>query len=148
MTSCFLDLNVWLALSISEHRHSAEAWRWVGLLPDDTRLIFCRYTQLGVIRMLMTPAVMGNTLLSMRKAWATYDRWLRDPRVEFHPEPKGIEASFRRMVSPFSEKPASKWVGDCYLLAFAYESEAVLVTYDAALQRLASDVGCPVLRPE
>ena len=32
---------------------------------------------------------------------------------------------------------ASKWIGDCYLLAFAKESGARLVTFDKALASLA-----------
>jgi hypothetical protein len=49
MTSFFPDLNVWLALSVAGHSHSADAWQWANLLPRETRLIFCRYTQIGLL---------------------------------------------------------------------------------------------------
>ena len=38
MTSFFPDLNVWLALSVAGHSHSAEAWKWLSLVPAETRL--------------------------------------------------------------------------------------------------------------
>jgi hypothetical protein len=45
MTSFFPDLNVWLALSVAGHSHSADAWKWANLLPPESKLIFCRYTK-------------------------------------------------------------------------------------------------------
>lgn len=76
---------------------------------------------------------MGEQTLTLRKAWNLYDRWLEDPRVEFYPEPRGIDAVFRETTEPFAGKQASKWIGDCYLLAFAKQSQATLVTFDSAL---------------
>ena len=62
---------------------------------------------------------------------------LDDPRVEFYPEPRSVDIAFRRATSPFSDQAASKWIGDCYLLAFAHETGAALVTFDQALHKLA-----------
>jgi hypothetical protein len=76
---------------------------------------------------------MGNEALTLRKAWAVYDRWLQDPRVEFYPGPRNMEAKLRESTEPFATKAASKWVGDCWLLAFAEATEARLVTLDQAL---------------
>jgi len=137
MTSFFPDLNVWLALSVGGHRHNAEAWRWLNSLPSGARLIFSRYTHVGLLRLLTNQAAMGEQTLTLRKAWGVYDRWLNDPRVEFYPEPRGLEAGFREATAPFAGKAASKWVGDCYLLAYAKYSHAALVTFDRALYDLA-----------
>jgi hypothetical protein len=52
MTSFFLDLNVWLALSFNGHTHSSAAWGWLKELPNDTALLFSRYTHLGLLRLL------------------------------------------------------------------------------------------------
>ena len=60
-----------------------------------------------------------------------------DPRVEFYPEPRGLDAGFRAATAPFAGKPASKWVGDCYLLAYAKETGCTLITFDRALYNLA-----------
>ncbi len=147
MTSFFPDLNVWLALSVASHRHSAEAWHWLSLLPREARLIFSRYTQVGLLRLLTNQSAMGEQTLTLRKAWGVYDRWLDDPRVEFYPEPRGLEAGFREATAPFGSRPASKWVGDCYLLAFARHSQATLATFDKALHDLAEKQSCSVVIP-
>jgi uncharacterized protein len=146
MTLLFIDLNVWLALSDVGNSHHATAWAWLNRLPDDARLILCRYTQLGLLRLLTNTTVMGGATLTLRQAWAVYDRWLEDPRVEFYPEPRNLEAEFRRATQPFAAKHASKWVGDCWLLAFAQGAKAQLVTFDRALHAFAHKQGnSPIL---
>ena len=90
---------------------------------------------------------MGEQTLTLRKAWGVYDGWLNDPRVEFYPEPRGLDAGFREAMAPFAAKPASKWVGDCYLLAYAKHSHAALVTFDRALYDLAARESCPAVIP-
>jgi toxin-antitoxin system PIN domain toxin len=137
MTSFFPDLNVWLALSVAGHPHNREAWIWLDMLPGRSRLIFSWYTQLGLLRLLTNQAVMGEQTLTLGKAWAVYDRWLKDPRVTFYPEPRHLDQAFREATAPFAGKAATKWVGDCYLLAWAVKSEAALVTFDRALYQLA-----------
>ncbi len=147
MISFFPDLNVWLALSVAGHAHDADAWRWMNLLSRDTKLVFSRYTQIGLLRLLTNQSVMGEQTLTLRKAWTVYDRWLEDPRVEFYPEPRGIDAVFRQTTEPFQTKQASKWVGDCYLLAYAKQSQAVLVTFDTGLHATARKQGHSAVIP-
>jgi toxin-antitoxin system PIN domain toxin len=147
MTSFFPDLNVWLALSVAGHSHSAEAWNWLSLVPRETRLIFSRYTQVGLLRLLTNQAAMGEQTLTLQRAWVVYERWLADPRVGLHPEPRGLDAAFRKATAPFAALPASKWVGDCYLLAYATESGAALVTFDRALLDLARKHGYAAVAP-
>jgi uncharacterized protein len=133
----FPDLNIWLALSDGGHPHHANASDWLNRCPDDARLIFSRFTHLGLLRLLTNDAVMGDKTLTLGEAWAVYDRWLQDPRVEFYPEPRNAESAFRYATEPFAAKPATKWVGDCWLLAYAEASQARLVTFDRALQKFA-----------
>src|SRR5436309_2362607 len=121
MTSFFPDLNVWLGLSVAGHRHSAEAWRW--------------------LRILTNQSVMGDQTLTLQKAWAVYDRGLRDERVDFFPEPGGIDSAFRQATAPLATEAATKSVGDCYLLAYAIRTGANLVTFDKALARLSHKQG-------
>ena len=147
MTSFFPDLNVWLALSVGGHRHNAEAWNWLNLLPREARLIFSRYTHVGLLRLLTNQSAMGEQTLTLRKAWGVYDRWLSDPRVEFYPEPRGLDTGFREATAPFAGKAASKRVGDCYLLAYARQSHATLVTFDKALFDLARKEGYSAVIP-
>ena len=147
----FPDLNAWLALSValfvSNHSHIAPAWNWLDRLGDDTRFIFPRYTQVGWLRLLTNVAVMGDQRLILGKAWGVYDRWLEDPRVEFYPEPREADSAYRKATELFAAKPASKWVGDYWLLAFATGSRASLVTFDHALIEYARKNGLAAVVP-
>jgi toxin-antitoxin system PIN domain toxin len=147
MTLFFPDLNVWLALSDPDHSHSVAAWKWLNIRPENRKLIFSRYTQIGLLRLLTNSSVMGEQTQTIRKAWAVYDRWLEDPRVEFYPEPRNLDVAFRESTQPFAAQPASKAVGDCFLLAYAKEVQATLVTFDRALQEFARKQNFPAIIP-
>lgn len=60
MTLFFPDLNVWLALAVEGHVHNTAASRWQRSMPGDSRLIFSRYTQIGLLRLLTNSAMMGK----------------------------------------------------------------------------------------
>lgn len=147
MTLFFPDLNVWLALSVAGHQHSRSAWDWMKDLQPDTKLVFSRYTQIGLLRLLSNRSVMGEQTLSLQQAWNVYDRWLKDPRVEFYPEPQGAEALFRQITKPHASKTASNAVGDCWLLASAAGIRATLATFDRALSELARKQGYRAIIP-
>jgi toxin-antitoxin system PIN domain toxin len=147
MISFFPDLNVWLALSDAGNFHYSKAWSWFNLLPTDARLLFSRYTQLGLLRLLTNRSVMGEQMLVLKDAWAVYDHWLEDSRVEFYPEPSGLDTALREATVPFAGKSAPKWIGDCYLLAYAKRSRATLVTFDRALHDLARKQHCTTVEP-
>lgn len=67
MTLFFPDINVWLALSDRGHVHSPIAWRWLRALPPDPQLVFSRYTQVGLLRLLGTPARHGRACPNARR---------------------------------------------------------------------------------
>src|SRR5437867_2517336 len=102
----FPDVNVWVALTYQAHVHHNAARGWLGSLRAEARLFFCRATQLSLLRLLTTEAVMGDEVMSQALAWETYDRWFEDDRVAFLAEPPAIEQTFRAM-SRF-ERPAAK----------------------------------------
>jgi uncharacterized protein len=133
MTLFFPDVNVWLALSIVDHTHTKAAWRWLDSVPGEDRLLFSRYTQLGLLRLLTSPAVTGKHPFTLREAWRAYDQWIGDSRVEFYPEPRNADSMFRATMEPFETQASSKAVGDCWVLAFAAGTGATLVTFDRAL---------------
>jgi len=147
MISYFPDLNVWLALTVGPHERHSEAASWLDSVTGTACVGFSRYTQIGLIRLLTNTAVMGAGVLTLGKAWTVYERWLEDPRVEFYPEPGGLDGAFRDAATPFFGKPASKAVGDCYLLAYAKQSDAALVTFDKALFELARKHACAAVLP-
>lgn len=147
MTLYFLDVNVWVALAVASHLHGKDAWRWLKLVPNEDRLVMTRFAQIGILRLLTSPSVMGDQILTLRKAWDAYDRLIRDPRVEFYPEPRCIEVVFRRITEMFGTQSASKAVGDCWLLAHAVELTATMVTFDRGLIDLARRLGQPAILP-
>lgn len=131
-SSLFPDINVWVALTYEGHAHHAAAVTWFTTLHQDSSLIFCRFTQLGLLRLLTTGAVMGDEVMTQPAAWAAYDRWRGDERVDFIDEPPGLESRFRTMTH--SRLAAPKDWADSYLAAFAATSQLTLVTFDRALR--------------
>ena len=80
---------------------------------------------------------MGPETMTLQQAWKVYDFWMDDPRIDMHPDPRGLEDVFRDTTQPFALRSASKWVGDCYLLAYADACGATMVTFDKGLLELA-----------
>lgn len=129
--SVFPDVNVWLALSSRDHQHFSAAWNWYSAQPDQAVLIFCRFTQLGYLRLLTTQSVMGQGTLTQAQAWEAYDRWREDAGAEFAEEPVELESIFRSFTG--AQKASPKEWADSYLAAFSAASEITLVTFDRAL---------------
>jgi toxin-antitoxin system PIN domain toxin len=140
-TSSFLfpDINVWLALSYQRHIHYPSARGWFEQLAGHSRVCFCRFTQLGLLRLLTTGAVMGeDEVLSQSEAWSVYDRWIEDDRVLYVEESSALEARFRALTQ--NERPAPKDWGDSFLFAFAETADLRLVTFDQALGQKGANV--------
>lgn len=131
ISSVFPDLNVWIALSSARHSHHAQAVQWLRSL-EDVRLVFCRYTQLGFLRLLTTPAVMEREVLTQAQAWREYDAWVRTGLTVFLEEPDNLEESFRSFTTQSRSSP-KEWA-DAYLAAFSVASGIRVVTFDRALK--------------
>ena len=128
----FPDINVWVALTHAGHVHHDVASDWFASLESDVRFHFCRFTQLGFLRLLTAEAVMGEDVMKQPEAWAVYDRWIEDDRVGFLEEPPGIERRFRALTRLKSASPKT-WA-DAYLAAFADTSQLTIVTFDRAFR--------------
>lgn len=127
------DLNVWLALTVEKHAHSPEAWGWFASLSSNARVVFCRQTQMGLLRLLTKKAVMGQEVLTVDGALGAYERWLEDPRVSFAGESPECGEAFQSALRSKSSDPESNWIADAYLFAFAASHGARLVTFDRTL---------------
>jgi predicted nucleic acid-binding protein len=112
--------------------HSDTAWTWFSRQEGD-RFLFCRFTQLGLLRLLATSAVMGKDLRTIGEAWNVYDRWLEDSRVGIRQEPFELDMAFRAATHSVSRLSSPKALGDCYLLAVSQVTDATLVTFDRGL---------------
>jgi toxin-antitoxin system PIN domain toxin len=133
----FLDANVWLALLWSRHIHSEKANEWFERSSEE-KFFFCRITQITVLRLLTTAAVMGNDVKRMHQAWELWDKVCADDRIEFLSEPEAIELEFRRLSALRSSSP-KVWV-DIYLSAFASAAGLKLITFDRALRSRGAEV--------
>ena len=127
----FLDANVWLALLWDRHIHATKARSWFESCRDE-QFLFCRFTQLTVLRLLTTEPVMGRDVRSMLGAWEIWDQLRYDDRIAVLPEPEGIESRLRIHSRLRSASP--KVWADAYLLAFASAAGLRLVTFDRALK--------------
>lgn len=136
MKSYFPDVNVWIALAYEGHKHHLSATTWFGRLNGDA-VYFCRFTQLGLLRLLTHPSVMREDVRSQAEAWRAYDSFLQDERISFHAEadPDQIESAFRGLTSR-GRSFSQQWP-DAYLAAFARIAELTLVTFDRGVSKLA-----------
>jgi uncharacterized protein len=133
----FLDANVWLALLWSRHVHSERARLWFEQAGEE-QFLFCRFTQLTVLRLLTTDQIMGKDTKTLSEAWDLWGRVWADTRIVFLPEPDDIEKEFRSR-SRLSSRSPKVWA-DAYLLAFAAVAGLKLVTFDRALKSHGVDV--------
>ncbi len=129
----FPDINVWIALTFSGHVHHSSARTWLDSLPETAELIFCRFTQLGFLRLLTTSSVMGGEVRTQIEAWDIYEQWLTEGHASFAEEPPSTERLFRSMS--LSRQAAPKDWADSYLSAFVQAAGFRLVTFDQALGR-------------
>jgi len=130
MSLAFPDVNVWVVLAI-KHVHQKVALDWWQR--ERGGIAFCRLTQMGLLRLLTTSAVMDGKPFTMKQAWDAHDAFAGDERVEFVPEPPAIERAFRGLSSSAHASP--KLWADAYLTAFASECGGSIVTFDRSLAR-------------
>jgi hypothetical protein len=136
----FLDTNVWLALVWGRHSHAEVARDWFDR-SEDEHFFFCRFTQLALLRLLTTKAVMGQDVRTMPAAWEIYDRCCADERIAFLPEPESLDPRLRSFAK--SPEASPKLWADAYLAAFASVAGLRLVTFDKAFR--SKPVECLVL---
>jgi toxin-antitoxin system PIN domain toxin len=131
MKSWLPDINVWVALNDDRHTHHPTANDWYLAVPENALIVFCRQTQLGLFRVLSTPAVMGDEALTLRACWQIFDRWAGTGQVRWATEPAELEQALRTRTKANSISPKT-WT-DAYLAAFAETAGLTLVTFDKAL---------------
>ena len=80
---------------------------------------------------------MGSDVLSSREAWRVYRTILSDERIQFAPEPFGLEQEWRKVT--MRDRPEPKIWTDGYLIAFARAAGMRLVTLDRAVLSIATE---------
>jgi uncharacterized protein len=124
--------------------HSDAAWAWFSRDEHDS-FFFCRFTQLGLLRLLATSAIMGKDVRTIGEAWMVYDRWLGDSRIGIRQESFELDAAFRTATRSVSRLSSPKALGDCYLLAVSEITSATLVTFDRGLASACRKARQPVM---
>ena len=124
-----LDVGVWLAAVWGRHMHHRATADWINGQTAD--LLFCRVTQMGLLRLLSNPAIMGEDAIDRSAAWRVFDQLWADERVLWADEPDDLDAVWRA-ISARDDKSHKLWTDD-YLAAFAQTSGATLATLDGKL---------------
>jgi toxin-antitoxin system PIN domain toxin len=138
-----VDVGVWLAAVWGRHIHHPVTADWFGKEADD--ILFCRVTQMGLLRLLSNPAIMGDDAVDRSQAWRTFDQLRADERVLWADEPAELDAVWRA-ISARDDKSHKLWTDD-YLAAFAQASEATLVTLDRKMTGRYPSVRVELLLP-
>ena len=126
------DVNVWVALTIGEHIHHASAAAWLNNCGEDV-ILFCRVTQMGLLRLLTNSRVMAGGALTPLAAWRIVDSYLADGRFGMSAEPAKLEEDWRALSKRPSGGP-NFWT-DAYLAAFVAGAGHTLVTFDKDFRR-------------
>ena len=126
-----LDIGVWLAAIWSGHIHHPPVVEWFDERTDDLQL--CRVTQMGLLRLLSNPAVMGTDAVTRARAWRIIDQLRADDRVRWAGEPIQLEQTWRA-ISARDDNSHKLWTDD-YLAAFAQTAGMTLVTLDKSFER-------------
>jgi toxin-antitoxin system PIN domain toxin len=132
MKPCLVDVNVWIALLVAWHVHHSSAHQWFAALKAQEAGM-CRLVQLAIIRLLGNRSLMGSDVQSASHAWHKLAELAEDERIQFVPEPSGIDTAMPALLQ--YPVPTGKLVGDAYLAAFAISSSRKIVTMDRGFQQ-------------
>lgn len=125
------DVNVWLALAAEEHQHHAQARAYWNDAAAG-RLLFCRITMLGLVRLLVQPKIMGDGVLDLRSAMRVYQGFAQTACVGWLEEPRGCS---ERLAAMLATNPPAHLLTDAYLAAMAVSAQARLVSFDKNFKR-------------
>jgi toxin-antitoxin system PIN domain toxin len=134
MKPCLADVNFLLPLLVRSHVHHAPALDWWSRQPPG-RIGLCRIVQLGLVRLLSNQRVMQNHAMTARSAWDVTVELLADERIDFWPEPAGLDDLFPRLLR--YSVPTQALVSDAYLAAFAICRQSGVVTLDQGFKQFA-----------
>jgi toxin-antitoxin system PIN domain toxin len=128
--SILADVNIWLATLVEQHPHHRIAVQWWQreVIPDNKTVVFCRITQLGLLRLLTNEKVMGPQRRSLEQAFSDYSQLLEQEIVNYADEPGGLEQKLKSYCN-LGRQSRNFWT-DAYLAAFACCADSILVTFD------------------
>ena len=127
-----LDANVWLALAAEAHVHHRRVTAYWDS-EAGPQLVFCRITQLALLRHLTNRSIMGAQVLRPVEAWQACSNFLALREVNLMPEPAALNDQLGRYCDLGRTSP-NLWT-DAYLAAFANCAALRLVTFDTGFSK-------------
>jgi toxin-antitoxin system PIN domain toxin len=129
------DVNVWVALAISNHPNHETTRDWFDNFADGDIAYFCRITQQGLLRLICDPRIFPDLAVSNSGAWDVYSAFRRDPRVSWLDEPEGLDAAWILHARRPTSSPRI-WM-DAYLAAMAILHKIQFATFDRGFAKFA-----------
>lgn len=138
-----VDTNVWLALTLSNHRHHGPCLSWFATVEEPASVVLPRQVQMSFLRLLTTAAVLaphGRRPLTNAETWAVLDAIIADDRVvtsltgPLDPADVTEVTDLTDRWRTLSTRPSASpklWM-DAYLAAYAVHAHLTLVTLDSA----------------
>ena len=120
-------MNVWVAIAHEAHIHHHHAREWFHQL-DRNQVWFCRFTQMGLLRLLTNHNVMGDRARTQNGAWDIVDQFNRNGHVQYLDEPPGVTVVFRSLTQR-NHRGNRSW-SDAYIGAVAQCSGLTVATFD------------------
>jgi uncharacterized protein len=109
------------------------ATEWLESVSDIGSIAICRVVQMGALRILTRPSIMGEYVLSGAQAWMAVTRFMEDDRFAFAAEPGILMESWRIICNSLPTGMSAET--DAYLAAFALAGGYRLVTLDKGMVR-------------
>jgi hypothetical protein len=124
---------VLFALAYRKHLAHSAAAAWLQQAKSEGDIVVCRMSQLGMLRLLNSRAVMRDDALSVNESWSIYDRMMSDQRFIYRDEPRDLDTALRGLMRDKGFVP-NVWT-DAYFAAFAVASGLSFVTFDSGFRQ-------------
>ena len=123
-----VDVNVLLPLLLPQHPAYAAARQWLGLQADNT-IHYALPVQLGVLRLLSQPRVMGSSALPPEVALQTWADLVDATGMQELAAPQPQHALLLRQCVAGRVATPNLWT-DAWLAALAMATDSNMITFD------------------
>lgn len=117
----------------ARHAHCRSATAWLDRQERVGSVGICRLAQMGALRILTRSALMKEDVLSPEQFWSGWARMVRDDRLVWLDEPRGLEPVWREVTLALERGQCAET--DTYFAAFARTMGSTLVTFDRGFRR-------------
>jgi toxin-antitoxin system PIN domain toxin len=131
-----VDVNVLLPLLLPQHPAHAAAHAWLMDRPSDVLAYWAWPTQLGVLRLLSQPRVMGDAALAPEHALQTWDTLVAATDLRPSADTPPAHAQHLRMLVNGRATSPNLWT-DAWLAALALSLDCEMVSFDRGFRSFA-----------